>query len=155
MRSNAEFAEEVIRRSHEAELNAKSDYIAARRIQSAWRGYSVRAYIRKLHRSAAIIQRAYRGYRDRRRYFQLLEQTVQDETENFYGRRAILIQKIYRGFASRKNIFDFYRMKRWLKLIVAKGAELEEETWNYFFEERNRKLEEVCLLNIYYYCISK
>lgn len=143
LRSNVEFAEEVIRRSQEAASKAKREYIAARLIQSIWRGFATRAYIKKLNRSAAIIQRNYRGYRDRRLYFRLLEQAVQEQTDEFYRRHVVRIQKTFRGFASRKNIFDFYRLKFWLKQIVAKGVELEEETWNYFFEERNRKLEEV------------
>lgn len=143
LRSRAEFTEEVIRRTCKAHANARHEYLAARRIQSYWRGYHTRQYIIKLHGSASTIQRFYRGYRDRRIYFKLLEQAVQDSTDRFYGRRAVLIQKTYRGFASRKNVFDFYRLKLWLKQIVSKGVELEEETWNYFFEERNRKLEEV------------
>lgn len=146
LRSHAEFAEEVVRRSAVADANARREYVAARRIQSVWRGHHMRQYIKKLHRSAAIVQRCYRGYRARRYYFQVLEQAVQTQTEQFYGRRAVLIQKTYRGFASRRNVFDYYRLKAWLKQIVCKGAELEEETWNYFFDERNRKLEEVCLM---------
>lgn len=143
LRSRNQFADEVVRRTWVANRCACKEYIAARRIQSLWRGYSTRKYIQKLHASAATIQRCYCGYRDRRRYFRLLEVAAQNATDEFYGRRAILIQKTFRGFASRKNVFDFYRLKLWLKQIVSKGVQLEEETWNYFYEERNRKLEEV------------
>lgn len=145
LRSNEEFAEEVIRRTSAAHAIARHEFIAARRIQCLWRGYKVRQFIKLLNYSAKLIQCQYRGYRDRRIYFRLLEQAVQNATDEFYSRRAIALQKTFRGFASRKNIFDFYRLKLWLKQIVSKGAELEEETWNYFFDERNRKLEEVFL----------
>lgn len=150
LRSRLEFTEEVIRRTSSASANARTEYKAARRIQSLWRGYACRKHIALQHASATVIQRWYRGYRARRLYFKLLEQAVQDQTDEFYGRRAILIQKTFRGFTSRKNIFDYYKLKLWLKQIASKGVEMEEETWNYFFEERNKKLEQVWC---FYVCV--
>lgn len=134
---------EVLKRQLHAEQTKRTEFLAARKIQANFRGYLCRKKITELNVKATTLQRFYRGYAGRQYSFRLLEDTLQNLIQGFFNSRAILIQKTYRGHASRNNIFNYYKLKMWLKQIVLKNEELEEETWNYFFEQRNKQVEEV------------
>lgn len=138
-----ELTHEILKRQQLAEQTKLTEFLAARKIQANYRGYLCRKTIQKWNKSATAIQRIYRGFIGRKLAFQVLEEKVQFTIQEFYNSRATLIQKCYRGFYSRKYTFDYYKLKLWLKQIVLKNEQLEEETWKYFFEQRNKKLEEI------------
>lgn len=138
-----QLTKEICARHVYAQQCFRKEYLAARLIQKVFRGWRTRKRIRFLNECATIIQRNYRGYVARKAYSALLEATVQRMYTQFYNRQAVIIQTRFRGWQSRRLHFDYYRMRSWLRLIVLKNEELEQETWDYFFKERNRKLEEI------------
>lgn len=142
IRSRAALRKEILARSVKAFDGGRQDYLAARRIQSYFRGFAFRKRLNHMRRMATRIQSAYRAYRDRRSYYALLEGRLQDRVADFFDRMATRIQCAWRGHHSRSTIFDFQRRKLWLREIAGKTAELEEETWAYFFDERQRAVEE-------------
>lgn len=133
----------ICQRHNDAQQHLRGDYMAARNIQRYYRGYRTRKYIKNLNRNAAIIQKYVRGYLSRKHYSVLLEETLQNRFEAHYNRSATTIQRRFRGYYSRKYSFDFYRMKSWLAKLVIKNEQVEEDTWNYFYDERNRKEQEL------------
>lgn len=142
VRSRAMLREEILQRDAIAFKGCRQEYVAARRIQSNFRGFAFRKHLRHLKCMATRIQSAYRGYRDRRIYYQVLEKCLQDRVAGFFDLKSTIIQCTWRGYRSRRTIFDFQRRKIWLNQIAGKTAELEEETWAYFFDERSRAIEE-------------
>lgn len=110
--------------------------------QSIWRGYQVRQWVLRLNRSAIRIQSTFRGYRQRRLYALLLEQTVQERIERHFNWHATNIQRWWRGYWSRRQHFDYYKQRKWLRRLQEKGSELDAETSAYFAEERCRSAAE-------------
>lgn len=138
-----QLSKEICDRYAYAQHCSQAEFLAARIIQSAFRGYSARKRFTFLDQQATVIQSHFRGYLARKFYSNLLESTVQEMYTYHYNKRARQIQGAYRGWRSRRLHFDYYKMRAWLRQIVLKNEELEQETWAYFFEERNRKLEEI------------
>lgn len=130
---------EILKRHTFAQLCKHQEFHAARKIQCLYRGYKCRQHIKYLNCMAILIQKTYRGYMGRKLYRTILEDTVQRKLINFYNNQAITIQKVYRGFRSRKTKFDYYKLKRWISLVVRKNYELLDTTWEYFESERNLK----------------
>ncbi|XP_002133187.3 uncharacterized protein [Drosophila pseudoobscura] len=87
-------------------------FIAARRIQSLWRGYR----IRKLHHlrwhAAITIQRWWRGFRVRSRMAMDIEKRLQDTLVEHYHRSAIKIQSLFRGWSIRNTVHDANILRR-------------------------------------------
>lgn len=98
-------------RSKIASQNTRSKFLYARKIQTIYRGWRVREMMKTWHRSATIIQKTWRGLAGRKRYFQILECTVQREIEEYHNRSARKIQSLWRGYYSRQHIHDHYKMK--------------------------------------------
>ncbi|XP_016931221.3 uncharacterized protein [Drosophila suzukii] len=87
-------------------------FIAARRIQSHWRGHRVRKLIHQRWKAAVNIQRWWRGFRVRRTLWEHLEQRLQDTILEHYHRAAIRIQALFRGWRDRQTIHDVQNLRR-------------------------------------------
>lgn len=104
--------EEVRIRSNLAFMNSHSKFHHSRKIQTIYRGWKVRKMIRLWNKSAVIIQKVWRGVAGRKRYYRILECTVQNRIENHYNVAATKIQALWRGFYSREHIHDHYKLKK-------------------------------------------
>ncbi|XP_016961754.1 uncharacterized protein LOC108032440 isoform X2 [Drosophila biarmipes] len=87
-------------------------FIAARRIQSFWRGHRVRKLIHQRWKAAVTIQRWWRGFRVRRTLWKHLEQRLQDTVLGHFHRAAVRIQALFRGWRARRTIHDVQNLRR-------------------------------------------
>ncbi|XP_019746367.1 spermatogenesis-associated protein 17 isoform X2 [Hippocampus comes] len=101
-----EFRKLQFYKSRLEEATRQQEYRAALRIQSWFRGYRVRFYIRHLHEKAVIIQKIWRGFRARARCRQMVMEAYFVMKMNFYNEMAIRIQRRWRGFYVRKGEMD-------------------------------------------------
>jgi len=108
----------------EAEEARPREYEACVKIQSVYRGYTVRKKLRKERAAAENIQRIYRGYIARVDYEYMLRAKEKRERMAYFDRNATIIQKIWRGYYSRKHVHSYYRRKAYITGVVQKGEEL-------------------------------
>ncbi|KAI8043710.1 uncharacterized protein LOC128263260 isoform X1 [Drosophila gunungcola] len=87
-------------------------FIAARRIQSHWRGHRVRKLLLQRWRAAITIQRWWRGFRTRRLLWQHMDRRLQDTLLEHYRQAAIRIQALFRGWWDRRCIHDVRNLHR-------------------------------------------
>ncbi|XP_068140387.1 unconventional myosin-Va [Drosophila tropicalis] len=93
-------------------INDYKQFIAARRIQAAWRGFQFRK-TSKLHWQAAItIQRWWRGFQVRKGMFNKIEQRLQRTVIEHHSRSATKIQALFRGWWIRQTVHDMHSLKR-------------------------------------------
>ncbi|XP_043662257.1 uncharacterized protein LOC122626167 isoform X2 [Drosophila teissieri] len=84
---------------------------AARTIQRYFHGWLVRDHLRKLKKSAIIIQKWWRRFEAQRNLLYVAESVLQSACLAHYETSAILIQTLYRGWWSRKHIYDLTMLK--------------------------------------------
>ncbi|XP_043662289.1 uncharacterized protein LOC122626189 isoform X2 [Drosophila teissieri] len=87
-------------------------FIAARRIQSFWRGYRVRKLLLQRWQAAIGIQCWWRGFRTRRILFEKVGRRLQGTILEHFHRAAIRIQALFRGWLVRKFIHDVRDLHR-------------------------------------------
>ncbi|EDX05173.1 GD24026 [Drosophila simulans] len=87
-------------------------FIAARRIQSFWRGYRVRKLLHLRWQAATAIQRWWRGFRTRHILCDKVERQLQGMIHEHFHREAIRIQALFRGWWVRKFIHDVRNLHR-------------------------------------------
>lgn len=90
------------------------NYIAAIRIQSWWRGTQLRKYIVFLHKSATVVQSAYRGFKGRNKYQQIVKSALDKMRNGYYAEMATRIQARWRGYYIRKYKHNYYARKHYL-----------------------------------------
>ncbi|XP_019746357.1 spermatogenesis-associated protein 17 isoform X1 [Hippocampus comes] len=140
-----EFRKLQFYKSRLEEATRQQEYRAALRIQSWFRGYRVRFYIRHLHEKAVIIQKIWRGFRARARCRQMVMEAYFVMKMNFYNEMAIRIQRRWRGFYVRKYIHSFYSRKSYLERISRTNELVRGEMDQ--LEELQKK-ERVCLKKV-------
>uniref|UniRef100_A0A6P4EN75 Uncharacterized protein LOC108043760 isoform X1 n=1 Tax=Drosophila rhopaloa TaxID=1041015 RepID=A0A6P4EN75_DRORH len=87
-------------------------FIAARRIQSYWRGHRARKQLHQRWQAAITIQRWWRGFRTRHNLWELLERRLQDTLLEHFRRAAIVIQALFRGWRDRRYIHNVRNLRR-------------------------------------------
>ncbi|XP_039227032.1 uncharacterized protein LOC6528962 isoform X3 [Drosophila yakuba] len=87
-------------------------FIAARRIQSFWRGYRVRKLLLQRWQAAIGIQCWWRGFRTRRILCEKVGRRLQGMILGHFHRAAIRIQVLFRGWLVRKFIHDVRDLHR-------------------------------------------
>ncbi|XP_034666823.1 uncharacterized protein LOC117900532 [Drosophila subobscura] len=87
-------------------------FIAARRIQTHWRGYLVRKWQHLRWVATINIQRWWRGYRARCHMSLNIEKRLQDCLVEHYNRSAIKIQALFRGWWIRNTVHDSNTLRR-------------------------------------------
>ncbi|KAH8352200.1 hypothetical protein KR084_002674 [Drosophila pseudotakahashii] len=87
-------------------------FIAARRIQSHWRGHRVRKLLHQRWQAAVAIQRWWRGFRLRRTLWEQLERRLQDTILEHFHLAATRIQALFRGWRDRRTIHDVRNLRR-------------------------------------------
>nr|CAD7400891.1 unnamed protein product [Timema cristinae] len=122
---------EITLREDDAELNRRKEFIAARKIQSCFRGWFIRNHLHKLHSAATTIQRHWRGFSGRTFYFILLKKAVNKMCLQHYNLTATKIQKLWRGHYVRSRFFDYYKLKQWIHQVLEKNKFLIHQMQNY------------------------
>ncbi|ALC39898.1 CG13544 [Drosophila busckii] len=87
-------------------------FIAARRIQTAWRGHSTRKLGRQRWEAAITIQRWWRGFQVRQRFACRMEQRLQQALLDHYNEAATKIQALFRGWWVRQTVHDMHSLYR-------------------------------------------
>ncbi|XP_017023874.2 uncharacterized protein [Drosophila kikkawai] len=87
-------------------------FIAARRIQSLWRGHRERKLRDQRWRAAIAIQRLWRGFRLRRQLWHLFERRLQEAYLDHLNLMATRIQALFRGWYERRHVHDMQRLTR-------------------------------------------
>ncbi|KAH0948149.1 hypothetical protein HN011_006117, partial [Eciton burchellii] len=101
-------------------------FIAARKIQAWFRGIVTRNHFRKLHKSATILQRYWRGYRARTFVHQYLAECVHQMWQDYYDSMATRIQAIWRGYWTRKTQINVLQVREWRRNLQMKNNETLE-----------------------------
>ncbi|KAH8410045.1 hypothetical protein KR009_004722, partial [Drosophila setifemur] len=81
-------------------------FLAARRIQSVWRGHRIRRLWDQHWAAATTIQRWWRGLRMRRNLWHYVEQRLQEAVNKNFHVAATIIQSIFRGRFERRLVHD-------------------------------------------------
>ena len=116
--------------------------IAATLIQSWWRGTQTRKYIRFLHRSATIVQSAYRAYKSRLQYQQIVKSALDKMRTGYYAEMAIRIQSCWRGYYTRKYKHNYYARKHYLESVLRRNTEVREALAQYVESQQEEKERE-------------
>ncbi|XP_061670377.1 spermatogenesis-associated protein 17 [Syngnathoides biaculeatus] len=128
-----------------AEATRRTEYKASLLIQSWFRGFKVRFYIRRLHEKAVIIQKIWRGFRARARYRQMVMAAYFIMKIKFYNDMAVRIQRRWRGFYVRKYIHSFYSRKSYLERLSRTNELVRREMDEL---EELQKRERICLKKV-------
>ncbi|XP_077374608.1 spermatogenesis-associated protein 17 isoform X2 [Festucalex cinctus] len=127
------------------EATRQQELRAALRIQSWFRGYRVRIYIRHLHEKAVIIQKIWRGFRARALCRQMVMEAYFIMKLNFYNEMAVRIQRRWRGYYVRKYIHSFYSRKCYLEGLSRTSEFVRREMDEL---EELQKRERICLKKV-------
>eukprot|EP00899_Mesostigma_viride_P021904 jgi/Mesvir1/29715/Mv00948-RA.1 len=114
-------------RTRVAEECRQRETAAAIRIQSVWRGVMVREELRRLHRTATLIQRMYRGHLGRDRADVARREYNRRMRTQYFNHAAGTIQRWYRGYHSRKFKHSFLARKAYIQSVLAKTDVLKSE----------------------------
>ncbi|XP_066601089.1 spermatogenesis-associated protein 17-like [Prorops nasuta] len=118
------FRKDVIELEKLAESHRLEKFIAARKIQSLFRGFITRKHIKMLHAKATIIQASWRGYVGRLFCNEFIIKRAYDMWNEHYNVMATKIQAVWRGYYSRKTKKDFIKIKKWLKDVTTKNEDM-------------------------------
>ncbi|XP_053316986.1 spermatogenesis-associated protein 17 [Spea bombifrons] len=110
-----------------AEDNRLKEYKAAVTIQSRFRGFKVRAYLRYLNGMVTIIQKWWRGYQARKSFRSKVKTAHFIMKMNFYNEMAVRIQKRWRGYYVRKYVHSYYALKNYLEGVAIKNEIVRKE----------------------------
>ncbi|CAF1225517.1 unnamed protein product [Adineta ricciae] len=137
-RNSEKILEELEHLAKEAEIAREYEHESSIIVQSAWRGFRVRAHLKFLHRCAVIIQRWWRSYKARQLFRKKLKTHVLQLRLKYYDDKAVKIQKIWRGYYVRKYVLDYYSRKRYLAGLEAKNEQIRIQMIEYreYLEQR-------------------
>ncbi|XP_020661062.2 spermatogenesis-associated protein 17 isoform X1 [Pogona vitticeps] len=121
------FKEEYFLRNRYVDEYRKTEYDAAVKIQSWFRGCKVRAYIRHLNKMMVFIQKWWRGYLGRKKFRKMVKTAYFIMKMNFYNEMAVRIQKRWRGYYIRKYIHNYYALKKYLEAIALNNEMVRKE----------------------------
>jgi hypothetical protein len=110
-----------------AEENRVRECIAATKIQSMARMLRCRKRYLHLRQCILSMQRVYRGYVGRKRFFDHVHGSENVRQRAVFDHFATIIQRHFRGFYSRKWRSDFYSQKRYLQAIEHKSEAVRKE----------------------------
>jgi len=108
------------------ESHAAQDHAAAVLIQRRWRGYRDRRWLAFLSACALRIQTQYRGFKGRQRFMQELAGRELAAQKSYFDAQAVMIQKYVRGFLSRKYAQDIYARRSYIQTVARTGDTLLE-----------------------------
>ncbi|KAM9382646.1 spermatogenesis-associated protein 17 [Phaethornis superciliosus] len=141
----SELWEEYYCRNRSIDEDRAIEYKAAVKIQSCFRGYRVRAYLRYLNKMVIIIQKWWRGYQGRRYFRNMVETAYFIMKMNFYNEMAVRIQKWWRGYYVRKYIHNYYALKKYLEAVSLNNEIVRNQLQEYAEmkenEEKRKDLE--------------
>ncbi|KAL5474824.1 hypothetical protein EMCRGX_G026843 [Ephydatia muelleri] len=123
--------DEIVAFSQDAEKFRESEFNAALKIQSWYRGCRLRAYVRRLHKCALVIQRNYRGRLGRNRYRRRLK-CLEERRQRYYDTMATKIQRTWRGFYVRKFVFDYYKYHQQMAQVVLTNEAVRAEATSFW-----------------------
>ncbi|KAK6999774.1 spermatogenesis-associated protein 17 [Biomphalaria glabrata] len=118
---------EVYDEKNEAERCRHTEYTAAVKIQSWFRGTRVRAYLRYLSKCATTIQKHWRGVLSRKYCRGLVKNSLLVLKLNHYNLLATKIQRSWRGYYARKYVFNYYSRKKYLEALHIKNELIRSE----------------------------
>ncbi|XP_026536130.1 spermatogenesis-associated protein 17 [Notechis scutatus] len=121
------FKEEYYSRNRCVDEYRKTEYYAAVKIQSWFRGCKVRAYIRYLNKMMVFIQKWWRGYQGRKKFRKMVETAYFIMKMNFYNEMAVRIQRRWRGYYVRKYIHNYYALKKYLEVVALNNEMVRKE----------------------------
>ncbi|XP_026551535.1 spermatogenesis-associated protein 17 [Pseudonaja textilis] len=121
------FKEEYFSRNRCVDEYRKTEYYAAVKIQSWFRGCKVRAYIRYLNKMMVFIQKWWRGYQGRKKFRKMVETAYFIMKMNFYNEMAVRIQRRWRGYYVRKYIHNYYALKKYLEVVALNNEMVRKE----------------------------
>lgn len=139
---NSNVIEEIYRRQNEADHERQREFEAAIRIQSWWRGTQLRKYIVFLHKSATVVQSAYRGFKGRNKYQQIVKSALDKMRNGYYAEMATRIQARWRGYYIRKYKHNYYARKHYLGSVVKRNAEVRDALSQYVEAQQEEKQRE-------------
>jgi len=126
-----------------AEASRIAEIRAVERIQSIWRGFIWRKELNNMVLAALMVQKWFKGYKDRIGLVQRKRERDRTERLAFFNAVATSVQRRFRGFWSRKHLHNFYARKAYLaQVMVATNrakVEMEEEGRAQMQEEAKRR----------------
>ncbi|KAJ3342938.1 Mitochondrial dicarboxylate transporter [Gonapodya sp. JEL0774] len=132
-----------IEAAREAESARDREYMAAFKIQQAWRTFRDGRRDEMLSRNVTVIQRIFRGHLGRQEYTKLVREREEAILMNLRNTMATRIQRVWRGHISRTNVFSYYARKEYIKQVQRKTQQMKmmlEE------EQRRKSIEKQKLL---------
>jgi hypothetical protein len=106
------------------ESTAARDHAAAVLLQRRWRGYRDRAWLGLLSSRAGAIQRVWRGYQGRLRFAEALATREREAQASFYDAMATRIQAWVRGRQARVHTQDLYARRAYIARVGEAGTAL-------------------------------
>ena len=111
----------------EAQRCRDAEYMAAIRIELAWKAHVRRQKLSHRNKMATIIQRNFRKHRATVLVQCLRVEKARAERVAYFNRMATRIQRLWRGFDSRRHVFDYYRMKDYLRKVKDANEQMRRE----------------------------
>ncbi|XP_063236641.1 spermatogenesis-associated protein 17-like isoform X2 [Bacillus rossius redtenbacheri] len=127
----------------DAEQNRLGEFLAARCIQSCYRGWLARKHFWMLHEAATRIQKVWRGYSGRKLFVSLLIARVEELSRRHFDTMATIIQKTWRGHVVRTRVFDYYLLRSWIRGVLGKNGELAQRMMVFKAEVEDRMKDEL------------
>ena len=128
-----------------AEASRVAEMQAVVRIQSVWRGFVWRKELKRRILAALMVQKWFKGYKDRINLVQRKRDRDRSERLAFFNAVATSVQRRFRGFWSRKHLHNFYARKAYLVQVMAATerakADMEEDGRMQMEEEVKRRAE--------------
>jgi hypothetical protein len=112
-----------------AEENRIAECKAATQIQAAARMHHSRTAFVHVRNSVINVQRVFRGYRGRKRYFDAAIARAISRRRAVFDHFATVIQSRFRGFYSRKWKADFIAQKRYLVQVEAQSQKVRQDAF--------------------------
>lgn len=134
--------DEVVTFSQNAEKFRELEFNAALKIQSWYRGCRLRAYLRRLHACALIIQRNYRGFLGRKKYGRQLKEFLKERRQWHYDTMATKIQSLWRGYYVRQFVFDYYKYHQQMLQVVLNNETVRAETDSFWQKTEEARLSQ-------------
>jgi len=139
---NTNVIEEIYKRQNEADSSRAQEYKVAIKIQSWWRGTRTRKNIVELHRHACTVQSAFRRYKGKLTYQDVVKMALNKMRYGFYAEMATRIQARWRGYYTRKYKHNYYARKTYLKAVLQRNDEVIESLAEYAEAQREEKERE-------------
>ncbi|OHS96279.1 IQ calmodulin-binding motif family protein [Tritrichomonas foetus] len=127
----------------EAQKHRESEFMAAIRIQMAWKAHVRRQKLAKRNKMATIIQRNFRMHQAHILVQCLRVEKAKTERIAYFNAQATKIQKCWRGFDSRRHVFDYHKQQRYLKQVADANEQMRRELDDHYAETNENERREV------------